>query len=108
MSPLIQLNEDGTKYELVYLTGNLAMLVPDETLKILVSTLNENTISVYVYLLNRYIANGENSYKFSYTELKTAIGLGNKSHGNNYQIRAILFVLSKLGLLKYKEELLQT
>ena len=108
VSPLIQLSQDGTKYELIYLTGNLAMLVPDETLKILVSTLSENTISVYVYLLNRYIANGENSFKFTYAELKTAIGLGSKSHGNNYQIRAILFVLFKLGLLKYKEEFLKT
>lgn len=106
--PLIQLNEDGTKYELVYLTGNLAMLVPDETLKVLVSALNDNAISIYVYLLNRYIANGEQEFRFTYAELKTAVGLGNKSHGNNYQVRAILFVLYKLGLLTYKEKTVET
>lgn len=103
MLPLIKQSEDGTKYELVYLEGNLAMLVPETTLQVLVSTLNDNTISTYVYLLNRYLANNEREFQFSYTELKNAIGIGNKSHGNNYIITSILFVLKKIGLLNWEE-----
>lgn len=104
MLPLIRLSEDGTKYELVSLQGNLAMLVPDATLKVLVSTLKDKAISVYVYLLNRYLANCENGFKFSYNELKNVIGLTVNSNGNNYIISSILFVLGKIGLLKCEQK----
>ena len=103
MKPLIRLSQDGDKYELIYLEGNLAMLVPQTTLQVLVSTLNENSISLYVYLLNRYLANASREYQFSYPELKNAIGIGNKSHGNNSTISSILFILKKIGLLDYRE-----
>lgn len=102
-APLIR--ENGDKYQLIYLEGNLAMLVPDNTLKVLVSTLKQNTLSVYVYLLNRYLANGKQSFKFSYPELKIAIGIATKSNGNNYIITSILFILETIGLLKYKSQL---
>lgn len=98
--PLIKISQDGTKYELVYLQGNLAMLVPESTLQVLVSTLKENAISIYVYLLNRYIANGDRGFRFTYSQLKNVIGAGVKSHGNNSTITAILFVLRKIGLLQ--------
>ena len=104
MKSLIRLSEDGEKYELIYLEANLAMLVPQTTLQVLVSTLNENSISLYVYLLNRYIANAERGFQFSYPELKNAIGIGNKSHGNNGTITSILFILKKIGLLDYREK----
>lgn len=100
--PLIRELDD--RYELIYLQGNLAMLVPDQTLGVLVSALKENTISIYVHLLNRYIANGDRGFKFSYGELKAVVGMGTKSHGNNYIIASILFVLEKLGLLRLKEK----
>ena len=101
--PLIKLSQDGTKYELIFLAGNLAMLVPDGTLKVLVSTLKENAISIYVYLLNRYIANGDRKFQFSYSELKNVIGISSASNGNNYIISSILFVLSKIDLLKTEQ-----
>ena len=79
------------------------MLVPDGTLKVLVSTLKENAISIYVYLLNRYIANGDRKFQFSYSELKNVIGISSASNGNNYIISSILFVLSKIDLLKTEQ-----
>lgn len=103
MLPLIRLSQDGQKYELIYLEGNLAMLVPQNTLQVLVSALSENSISLYVYLLNRYIANKENKFQFSFNQLKSAIGLCANSHGNNGAIVSILFVLKKIGLLDYKD-----
>lgn len=102
--PLIRLSEDGLRYELIALESNLAMLVPQTTLEVLVSALNDNAISVYVYLFNRYFANGFNKFKFSYPELKNAIGIAANSNGNNYIISSILFVLSKIGLLSYNKE----
>lgn len=103
MLPLIRLSEDGQRYQLIYLEGNLAMLVPQNTLQVLVSALSENSISLYVYLLNRYIANKENKFQFSFTQLKNAVGLCANSHGNNGAIVSILFVLKRIGLLDYKE-----
>lgn len=93
--------DKGDIYQLIYLEGNLAMLVPESTLKILVATLQQNTISTYVYLLNRYIANRYQSYQFTFKELKAAIGIATNSNGNNYIISSILFVLAKIGLLTY-------
>lgn len=106
--PLIRLSEDGTKYELIYLEGNLAMLVPELTLKVLVSTFNEHTISVYVYLLNRYYASQCKGFQFSFPELKSAIGISQKSHGNNYIISSILLILQRAGLLELESKTLNT
>ena len=80
------------------------MLIPQSTLEVLVSALNDNAISVYVYLFNRYYANGCREFQFSYAELKNAIGIAVKSNGNNYIISCILFVLNKIGLLEYKAQ----
>lgn len=44
-------------YKLVELNANLASLVPYNTLKLITDTLNENSISTYIYLLNCYYAN---------------------------------------------------
>ena len=43
---------DDEKYELIVLEKDLASLVPYGTLKLLVDSLNDNSISTYVYLFN--------------------------------------------------------
>ena len=48
---------DEEKYELIVLEKDLASLVPYSTLKLLVDSLNDNSISTYVYLFNCYYAN---------------------------------------------------
>ena len=100
--PLLRLSEDGKRYELISLETKLAMLVPQTTLEVLVSALSENTISIYVYLFNRYYANAGHEFQFSYVELKRAIGVQTNSNGNNYIISSILFILKKIGLLDYE------
>ena len=50
-----EMNKDD--YKLVELNANLASLVPYNTLKLITDTLNENSISTYIYLLNCYYAN---------------------------------------------------
>ena len=53
---------DKDTYWLIKLEPDLAALVPNKTVKILCDTLNERTISTYVYLLNCYYANGCNPF----------------------------------------------
>ena len=99
---LISYNEEQKIYILTRLTQKEAFLVPHETLRKLVNGLNENSITIYVYLLNRYIANNESRYQFSLTGLKDLCGLGTKTANNNYIITDILDILARLGLIEYE------
>ena len=53
---LLKENELGV-YNLELLPADVAALIPQETLSILVNALNENSISTYIYLLRRWFAN---------------------------------------------------
>ena len=79
------------------------MLVPYGTLQVLTSTVTENVISIFVYLLNRYFASVEKGFRYTIDELKSVIGLSTNTRSNNYIISSILLLLSKLGLLKYEK-----
>ena len=94
------IKETDNNYELVILDADIASLIPVETLKILVSALNENAISIYVYLLNRFIANKEQEFMFTKSQLKTMLGFSTNTRSNDYVIDGILTVLQKLGLIK--------
>ena len=97
--------ENGEFYELVILPQNLAMLIPYKTLRIMVNGLSDRAISAYTYLYSRYYANGEREFEFSYLQMKNALGVSTTSKGNNYIVQDILFLLEKLGLIEYKQEL---
>ena len=103
----ILLKEKSDRYELLVLDQSLAMLVPYKTLVALVSSLNNRAISIYVYLLNRYLAtlaSGNKTFVFTIDSLKAVVGLSNKNRGkSNEIIKGILTVLHKLGLLQWKE-----
>lgn len=102
--PLIEYDKENQIYKIIPFEKDLALLVNKDTLLVMVSLLRDHAISAYVYLYNRYIANGCQKYQFLYPQLKQQIGVGSKSRGNNSTITAILFGLSKLGLLKYQIE----
>lgn len=97
------IKEIGDNYELIILEEDIASLIPVNTLKVLVSALNENAISVYVYLLNRYYAankNGQQEFIFTKEQLKTLLGFSTATRSNDYIIDGILTVLQKLELIK--------
>lgn len=75
--------------------------MPYSTLKLLVDTLNERSISVYVYLLNLYYANNCQPTKFTYSQIKKFVGITDTTRSNNEIISNILLVLQKIGLIKY-------
>lgn len=97
--------ERGEFYELVILPQNLAMLIPYKTLRIMVNGLSDRAISAYTYLYSRYYANGEKEFEFSYLQMKSALGVSVTSKGNNYIVQDVLFLLEKLGLIEYRQEL---
>lgn len=94
--------DSNNNYILNLLPGEVASLIPYQTLKLLVDALNENSISTFVYLLTRYIANGEQSFLFTLNDIKKQIGICDTTRSNDETITNILFVLSKLGLIDYQ------
>ncbi len=92
---------DSETYKLVELSADLASLVPYKTLKLITDTLNENSISTYVYLLNCYYANGCQPFQFTLEQVKSYIGISTATRSNNDTVTNILYVLEKVGLIKY-------
>lgn len=99
---LVTFNTEMNRYELVQLSADMATLIENGTLRMMISALNENTINIYIYLLNRFLANDEQSFEFTLDQCKAFIGKGVGSHSNNYIVTDILCILSKLDLLKYE------
>lgn len=93
---------DTKHYELVTLEKDMASLIQYKTLKIITDTLSENSISTYIYLLNRYYANGCKSFQFTLEQIKAQIGIATTTRSNDNIITNILFILEKIGLIKYE------
>ena len=92
---------DKDSYEIVILDNDLAALIPYDTLKVITDTLNENSISTYVYLLNRYYRNGQKPFQFTLEQIKNQIGICSTTRSNDNIVTNILFVLSRIGLINY-------
>lgn len=97
---LIKYNKELNRYELIHLDKKLAFLVQKETLRKMVSALNENSINIYVYLYNRFFAEPQ-GFDFTLDQIKRIIGISDKTRSNNYIITDILEMLSLLGLIEY-------
>lgn len=92
---------DKETYEIITLEKDIASLIPYSTLKLIIDTLNENSISVYVYLFNCYYANDCQPFQFTLEQIKQQIGICTTTRSNDDIITNILFVLGKIGLIKY-------
>lgn len=102
---LIEEDVKGKRYKLFPLDKSIATLIPFETLKKLNNTLNHNAISIYVYLLKRYIAAGENEFIYTRGQLKSFCGLAVNTNSNDDVISDILLVLELLGLIQRRSEM---
>lgn len=94
-------------YELVTLPNNEAFLISLQTLRKLISAVKDKTLSIYIYLLNRFIANKEQPFEFSITGLKEYVGMSVNCHTNNYIVTDILSVLQDLKLIEYNSVIIQ-
>lgn len=96
---------DSKRYTLVTLKPAEGFLIPEETLRIMGNTFNENTINVYIYLVKKFYANKEQPVGFTIQALKDFCGLGTKGDTNNYIITDILTILQKLELIYFKRNI---
>lgn len=89
-------------YKVNALESKAAMLVPFKTLRQIMYSLHKNSVNIFIYLLNRYIANGETGYYVTYYSLKKYIGIAVSTTSNNVIISDILNTLQLLGLVEYE------
>ena len=93
-------------YELVVLDSNIATLLPINTVRVLVNTLKERSLSVLAILIKIWYKNEEKSGPFSLSYIKAILGLSTKNKGaSNQTILDILFVLKKLDLIEYHAQM---
>lgn len=97
---LVRQEADGVYLE--KLDQDIAALIPYTTLKLVTDTLSENSVNTYVYLLKLYYANDCTPVKFTLEQVKRNIGICSTTRSNDEVVTNILFVLQKLGLIKYQ------
>ena len=94
-------DKNSDTYELVTLDNNVAWLIQSELLQLMIDSLSQNTVSTYVYLFNRFYANGNKPFQFTIEQIKNHIGISTTTRSNDEIVSNILFVLQKLGVIKY-------
>jgi len=99
---LVEYIETQNRYKLNYLDKTLCSLVPFRTLQLINATLSHHAISIYVYLLNRFLSNNEEPYIVAMSQMKQFIGVATSTTSNNYIINDILIVLERIGLIRYE------
>lgn len=87
------LEERPGKTILKLLEKNAATLIPYPTLRQIQNSLHRNSVSIFTYLLNRYIASMEQSFFITYNELKKYIGISISTSSNNIVVSDILKTL---------------
>lgn len=97
---LVEFVEDENRYILNSLDSSEASLIPFSTLRQLNNSLNQNSISIYVYILKLYFANGQKPFTITLNQLKIFVGLSEKSRSNSEIIKDILNTLILLGLIE--------
>ena len=93
-------DEGGNYIQVNELPENVVSMIPLPTLEILVNTLSEKAISVYVYLFNRYYAVGCKTFSVNYAQIKAWVGLSTETRSNDKVVRDILEVLDRLKLIE--------
>ena len=98
---LIQLQDDGYYY-LTILDVTEANLIEYNTLSKLINVLQKNSLSIYVYLFNRYYANGFQPFIATIKQIKEFIGIATTTTSNNIIVDDTIDILKRLGLLDYR------
>lgn len=96
-------------YILEVQTDNYFKLIPVETLKYLLNTVNINCIRTYVYLLDKYDWKQREGKVYCFTAkeiIQKVFGLQSTTHKEDYfRVKCILDLLSKCELISIKKEL---
>lgn len=90
-------------YYLELLPNDEANLIEYNTLSIMMNTMQRHCINIYIYLFNRYYANGCEPFVATIKQIKTYLGVATTTTSNNKFVSDSIQILQLLGLLKYKE-----
>lgn len=94
--------EENEYYYLTVLDQDSGHLIEYTTLMKLMNVLQKNSISIYIYLFNRYCANGYEPFIATLKQIKDYIGIATSTTSNNMIIDDTLDILKRLGLLDYR------
>ena len=98
---LIQLQSDGYYY-LTVLDDEEANLIEYNTLSKLINVFQKNSLSIYIYLFNRYYASGFQPFIATIKQIKDFIGIATTTTSNNIIVDDTIDILKRLGLLDYR------
>ena len=93
---------DDDYYYLTVLDSSEANLIECITLSKLMNVLQKNSISIYIYLFNRYCANGYQPFIATLKQIKDFIGIATSTTSNNIIVDDTIEILKRLGLLDVK------
>ena len=99
---LIKLNKEDDNYYLTVLDNYEANLIEYKTLNKLMNVFQKNSISIYIYLFNRYFANDQKPFIVTMRQIKEFIGIATSTTSNNMLIDDTLDILKRLKLLDYE------
>lgn len=99
---LIRLDDNDGYYYLTVLDATEANLIEYNTLSRLVNVLQKNSLSIYIYLFNRYYANGFQPFIATIKQIKDFIGIATATTSNNIIIDDTIDILKRLGLLDFR------
>ena len=99
---LIRFDEEQDAYVLTAIDSSNAFLVEYNTLACLMNVLQKRSLSIYIYVLNRYIANCYEEYPIKLSHLKDYIGITSNTNSNNVFIKDTFTILKKLGLMDFE------
>lgn len=90
-------------YYIEVLPANEATLIEYETLMKMMNTLQRHVIDLYIYLFNRYYANGCQPFIGTMKQIKSYLGMATSTTSNNMLISDGIEILERLGLLTSKK-----
>ena len=99
---LIEYCEEDGYYYLTVLENGEASLIEYNTLMKMMNVFQKNSISIYIYLFNRYYANGCSPFIATIRQIKEYIGIATSTTSNNAIVDDTIEMLQKLGLLSYQ------
>lgn len=101
---LVKEGNNPNYYYLTTLDPTEANLIEYHTLSKLMNVMQKNSINIYLYLFNRYYANGLEGFKTTLAQIKDFIGIATGTTSNNMVVNDTIDILARLGLLGYHTE----
>ena len=81
------------------------LLLPLSTICFLKDVFREQVVKAYIYLGQRWRSNSNSHFEFTFEDLASHIGVKLAGNARGYeQIRNMLYVLSKCGLIEVSDE----